>query len=294
MASMEYFENPFKDLSCSATCDILNNTRDSISKQFHDMVEQFKNEKLLFLTNNLKKDIFYDETIYTGSTGLALFYLINSFHGNEACHDTLQMALAYIDISNLKNRRISFICGDAGPLAIATVISYKLGTQRPANLPEYQHLARSQQYPSGNFPSSLGSKSSDRLVQWCHGAPGFVPLCVLANQVFKEEKYLTIAKRCGEVIWHRGLCSKGYSICHGVSGNAYAFLELYKATKKSIHLYRACCFMEWCMSARAGSELRRPDRPACLFEGLLGRIYLAADILHPLHAKFPAMCLQND
>lgn len=41
-----------------------------------------------------------------------------------------------------------------------------------------------QQLSSGNFPSSLESKSRDRLVQWCHGAPGFVPLCLLAYQVW--------------------------------------------------------------------------------------------------------------
>lgn len=40
-----------------------------------------------------------------------------------------------------------------------------------------------QQFPSGNYPSSYGSSNGDRLVQWCHGAPGFVPLCILAHEV---------------------------------------------------------------------------------------------------------------
>lgn len=40
-----------------------------------------------------------------------------------------------------------------------------------------------QRFQSGNFPSSMGSTSGDKLVQWCHGAPGFVPLCLLAYQV---------------------------------------------------------------------------------------------------------------
>lgn len=52
------------------------------------------------------------------------------------------MALEYLDIENLKGRRISFLCGDAGPLAIATVISYKLGTKRNDKiLPDYKTLA---------------------------------------------------------------------------------------------------------------------------------------------------------
>ncbi|XP_045785177.1 lanC-like protein 2 isoform X2 [Maniola jurtina] len=321
----------------------------------------------------------------------------------------LKKALEYVEIKNIKGKRISFLCGDAGPLAIATVISYKLGNRRPDSLPQYGNLAQrltdliallnnspdellygkagylyavlfvnkhvsgngedlipashivqiiasilksgkefaqqkksespllwqwhekiylgaahglagilymllqareyidandvrdyikpsvdwllNQKFSGGNYPSSLGSASGDRLVQWCHGAPGFVPLCLLAYQVFKEEKYLETAIQCGDVIWQRGICTKGYSLCHGVSGNAYSFLQLYQATKNPQHLYRACCFMEWCVAERPGTELHRPDRPASLFEGLLGRIYLAEDIIHPLQSKFPAFCL---
>lgn len=38
------------------------------------------------------------------------------------------------------------------------------------------------QYPSGNYPSSLGS-TTDKLVHWCHGAPGTIHLLLLAFQV---------------------------------------------------------------------------------------------------------------
>ena len=37
-------------------------------------------------------------------------------------------------------------------------------------------------FPSGNFPSSLGN-NSDKLVHWCHGAPGTV---FLFAQAYKE------------------------------------------------------------------------------------------------------------
>ncbi|XP_014674670.1 PREDICTED: lanC-like protein 1 [Priapulus caudatus] len=36
---------------------------------------------------------------------------------------------------------------------------------------EYLHTLH---FPSGNFPSSLGSRGGDMLVHWCHGAPGFL------------------------------------------------------------------------------------------------------------------------
>jgi hypothetical protein len=40
-------------------------------------------------------------------------------------------------------------------------------------------------FPSGNLPSSVGN-DTDRLVHWCHGAPGFVAVLCLANKVIKK------------------------------------------------------------------------------------------------------------
>ncbi|XP_052750640.1 lanC-like protein 2 [Galleria mellonella] len=407
MTSKGIFENNYDDYSTEVANNILNESKDGLSERFLAKLQNFKSNKMHVLTTKMQNDIFYDGTIYTGSSGLALYHFTCALGKNKNSYESLKAALEYINIENLKGRRISFLCGDAGPLALATVISYKIGTRRPDNLPDYKILAQrlmslihllndspdellygksgylyallfvnkyitekevipanhiekvivailnsgkqfsaqmksdspllwqwhdkiyfgaahgmagilymllqariyinaidirnfikpaldwllNQRFPSGNFPSSLGSSSGDRLVQWCHGAPGFVPLCLLAHQIFEEDKYLKIALQCGDVIWRRGLSTKGYSICHGVSGNAYAFIQLYQATKKPLHLYRACCFMEWCAVERSGTELHRPDRPASLFEGLVGRLYLAEDLTRILDAKFPALCL---
>ncbi|XP_032513938.2 lanC-like protein 2 isoform X2 [Danaus plexippus] len=407
MTTKGSFENDFDDYSPTNLTPLLNENRDGISEKFQAKLQNYKTAKFAFLTTKLEKELFCDGTVYTGSTGLALYYLMLGLGNHDSLQDNLQKALDYLDLDKLKGRRISFLCGDAGPLAIATVISHKLGTRRPNYLPDYRELSvrllnlgsllndspdellygkagylysllfvnkyvhgrnvisddhiekvaslilksgkefsqhtksespllwqwhdkvylgaahgmagilyillqarayikshdirgfvrptidwlMKQQFPSGNFPSSLHSSSGDRLVQWCHGAPGFIPLCILAYQVFEEERYLKIAIQCGDLIWQRGLCAKGYSLCHGVSGNAYAFLQLYQVLKKPVYLHRAGCFMEWCAVERQGTELHRPDRPASLFEGLLGRIYLVEDIINPQTALFPGLCL---
>ncbi|XP_026746767.1 lanC-like protein 2 isoform X1 [Trichoplusia ni] len=402
------FENQFDDYSLDIAANIINDAKDGISEKFQTKLQNFKTMKLQLLKTKMESDIFYDSTVYTGSAGLALYYFMCSLKNDASSQESLKMALEYLDIENLKGRRISFLCGDAGPLAIATVISYKLGTKRNDKiLPDYKTLAHrlmslisllnespdeilygkagylyallfvnkhingkeiipvnhiekvinsilksgkqysaqmksdspllwhwhdkvyfgaahgmagilymllqarlhiniieirsfikpaidwllSQRYHSGNFPSSMGSTSGDKLIQWCHGAPGYVPLCLLAAQIFEEEKYMKVALQCGDLIWQRGLCTKGYSICHGVSGNAYAFIQLFQATKRPLYLYRACCFMEWCAVERPGTELHRPDRPASLFEGLSGRLYLAEDITRIAEARFPAFGL---
>ena len=47
------------------------------------------------------------------------------------------------------------------------------------------------QLPSGNFPSSLESAGSDRLVHWCHGAPGFTHLMAHAYRVRRAPAIVT-------------------------------------------------------------------------------------------------------
>ncbi|XP_041365618.1 lanC-like protein 2 isoform X2 [Gigantopelta aegis] len=141
-------------------------------------------------------------------------------------------------------------------------------------------------FPSGNCPSSIGS-NTDKLVHWCHGAPGWIHMFVLAYKTYKDEKYLKAAKDCAQVIWQRGLLKKGYGICHGLAGNAYAFLTMYKLTGDMAYLYKAYKFAEWCFDY-GKHGCRTPDRPFSLFEGMAGTIYFLADLLDPQHAQFPA------
>ncbi|KAI9185501.1 hypothetical protein LWI28_007952 [Acer negundo] len=70
-------------------------------------------------------------------------------------------------------------------------------------------------FPGGNYSSSEGSES-DRLVHWCHGAPGITLTLVKAARVFGDEEFLQVAVDAGEVVWKRGLL-KRVGICHGIS-----------------------------------------------------------------------------
>ncbi|KAK0142304.1 LanC-like protein 2 [Merluccius polli] len=145
---------------------------------------------------------------------------------------------------------------------------------------------RHKRFRSGNYPSSL-SNESDRLIHWCHGAPGVVPMLLMAYKVFKEDKYLKDAVDCGEVIWQRGLLRKGYGICHGTAGNGYAFLSLYRLTQDKKYLYRACKFAEWCLEYGTHG-CRIPDRPYSLFEGMAGAIHYLSEMAMPGDSCFPA------
>ncbi|CAB3236342.1 unnamed protein product [Arctia plantaginis] len=144
MARKGAFENNYDDYTVEVATNILNKTGDGISEIFSLKLDKFKQLKFQLLKSKMQKDIFYDGTIYTGSAGMALYYLMQGIRKPDN-PEYLQTAAKYIDVQNLKGRRISFLCGDAGPLAIATIIAYKLGSTRPETLPDYETLAQSKQ-----------------------------------------------------------------------------------------------------------------------------------------------------
>jgi lantibiotic modifying enzyme len=145
-------------------------------------------------------------------------------------------------------------------------------------------------FPSGNMPSSLESKSNDRLIHWCHGASGAIWTWLLASKVFSDESYLAAAEECAEVIWDRGLLKKGYSLCHGVASSAYGLMAAYIYTEEEKYLERAYLFTRWCFDYGTKAE-SPPDRPLSLFEGMAGVIYMLADFGWNDTPAFPAFVL---
>ncbi|XP_062201471.1 lanC-like protein GCL2 isoform X2 [Phragmites australis] len=145
-------------------------------------------------------------------------------------------------------------------------------------------------FPSGNYPSSEGNES-DRLVHWCHGAPGVALTLAKAYEVFHDDHFKQSAAEAAEVIWNRGLL-KRVGICHGVSGNAYVFLSLYRLTGNADYLYRAkafaCFLLEKADRLIAEGAMHGGDRPFSLFEGKAGMAFLLLDMVNPSESRFPA------
>lgn len=105
-------------------------------------------------------------------------------------------------------------------------------------------------------------------------------------KVFNSDLYLNVAKQCADVTWERGVLTKGYSICHGISGNALAILHVYQHTKDPLYLQRAFKLAEIIMDDRP-HEFRTPDRPLSLYEGTAGVICFLLNLLEPEKSSFP-------
>jgi len=148
------------------------------------------------------------------------------------------------------------------------------------------------QMDSGNFPSSKGN-DKDRLVHWCHGAPGVCHLLLTAHRVWggDTDMYLTAARRAGDLVWERGLLKKGPGLCHGVAGNGYTFLHLYQVSGEDLWLYRAFMYGKW-LTELVRQDQAIPDRPLSLGEGLAGAVHFLHDLTQdPKSAKFPCFMI---
>jgi len=158
----------------------------------------------------------------------------------------------------------------------------------------------SKRYKSGNIPIVLGD-SLDEHVHWCHGAPGLPALLIAARSCLSDPNNLLkqTALQAGEVVWNRGVILKGNGLCHGIAGNAYAFLSLYRFTGEDTHLQRAFAFATLLYHAPLQQKIAKhpdpqrmvkgvPDSPYSLMEGKAGVICFLLDISAPEKSCFPA------
>ncbi|KAI1383897.1 uncharacterized protein F4822DRAFT_54586 [Hypoxylon trugodes] len=109
---------------------------------------------------------------------------------------------------------------------------------RPFMAPQIRNLLSGlldEQYESGNFPSSAGS-DSDKLVQFCHGGPGFlISLRSLAPHFPELRKKIEgVIKKAADDTWERGLLTKKPCLCHGIASNALA-LDCDEGEEKFMH-----------------------------------------------------------
>lgn len=75
-----------------------------------------------------------------------------------------------------------------------------------------------------DYLTPLPAPGRPKLVQMCHGAPGFV-IC-LAD--FPADTLDDLLLGAGETTWRAGPLRKGSNLCHGTGGNGYTFLKLHR------------------------------------------------------------------
>ncbi|KAI0763935.1 hypothetical protein BD413DRAFT_483226 [Trametes elegans] len=159
-------------------------------------------------------------------------------------------------------------------------------------------------------PQKLGVDDDfdEQLVQWCHGAPGFLMFfsALLRRAALSPEAcplptglhdpVVAALKRAGELVYTRGLSRKGVGLCHGVGGSVYALLAVSEAldhvpahphsademAKDAYWLVRAAHLADLATGYEAlthKGEMAVPERPYSLYEGLAGMCCAWAEVL---------------
>ena len=85
---------------------------------------------------------------------------------------------------------------------------------------------------AGSFPTTL-EKDALTQFQWCHGAPGAIPMFISAAKLYQDnielkKSYIDAATKAGEGTFKFGLLKKGNGLCHGISGNGYMLHSLFR------------------------------------------------------------------
>ena len=99
-----------------------------------------------------------------------------------------------------------------------------------------------------NWPRTPGDEA-DRCA-WCHGAAGVGRFWTEAYAALREPSFLETARAAAECTYAYGDYRSAAIQCHGLSGNAELFLELYRLTSDQRWLTRAEEFARQCFTYR--------------------------------------------
>lgn len=95
---------------------------------------------------------------------------------------------------------------------------------------------------------------SERLVQWCHGAPGNGLFFLRAAAILGDDDFRDATERCAEATWAAGDIRGNPSQCHGLCGNAELFLEIYRLWGEARYQEMAYDFAEKALRYRHETE----------------------------------------
>lgn len=123
-----------------------------------------------------------------------------------------------------------------------------------------------------------------KLMQYCHGAPGFV-VCLAG---FPDGELDALLVAAGEATWRAGPLAKGSNLCHGTAGNGYALLKLFRRTGDERWLARARAFAMHAIAQFEAALALHGRLRASLWTGDAGLAIYLRDCLRG-EAAFPTL-----
>lgn len=233
--------------------------------------------RFLEVAETLNKQTRADYNDYlSGRAGLLfLLRLVRSFVPSSAAAVTAAMAPVISHILDAANRPwtfndVRYIGAGHGSLGILTqlVLSDSCTAYSPEVESELESLL-DQQLDSGHWYVRASLPDEAELVQWCHGAPGFVISLLAIRACFPSarlqgriDKAIELGRRD---TWERGVLRKEPNLCHGVAGNALALVG------EERRMFMGCATRERIEAGLESGEFVRGDDKWGLGWGEAGR-----------------------
>lgn len=165
MSKEKFFLNTIPDYSPENAQHLIENKKVHRSHLINKLEEKWisTEEKFKYVDHN-------DYSVYTGISGLALLKLLKSPDDVQ----NLKEIKAILSAARLKGRRHTFLCGDAGPLAIGAVVHNKLG----GNEDETKELIKR----ILNMQSEVFDLNSDLPNEYLYGRAGYLFALMYINK----------------------------------------------------------------------------------------------------------------
>ena len=143
---------------------------------------------------------------------------------------------------------------------------------------------------TGNFPYDIKGEDSGDAVHFCHGCIGAIPLFLLAEEFYPNNKFKETAFLSNKCLWERGLLYKGNGVCHGMSGVIYGLIKLYKYSNDELYLKEAVGICQGTFDPEIQALVKQyedpqrkcigiPDTPYSLMEGEGGCLTMYYDLI---------------
>ncbi|KAK5659790.1 hypothetical protein OQA88_1001 [Cercophora sp. LCS_1] len=168
---------------------------------------------------------FPDENLYGRAGTLYLLRLVRKWTGDNKLVDALVAEISNAIMNRGPewkwhgNRYLGAAHGDVGIITQLVLTSPELAERVEPWLERVIQM----QGRDGNWPGSEGSGHGGKgLVQFCHGAPGFIISLLSLREHFPNlgQKIDDAVRRGRECVWNEGLLKKEPNLCHGIFGNA--------------------------------------------------------------------------
>ncbi|KAL1022180.1 hypothetical protein UPYG_G00023180 [Umbra pygmaea] len=177
------WKNPYADYDGNpASVQELFDSQGKLTAEFAGRLSNAISQLLMHMENGLKSADPRDCTGYTGWAGVALLYL--HLHGVFGEPSFLQKALDYVSHSltcPTRRRDVTFLCGDAGPLAVAAVVYHRVQRAQESD----ECLSRLLQLHQSVVMGSGASGLPDELL---YGRMGYLYALTFINQQFGHDK----------------------------------------------------------------------------------------------------------